>query len=307
MTVTALIDTHAHLDFSQFNGDLEPVLERAADAGVACVLAVGFDLDSSRDVVALSRDHANLEACVGVHPHEASKVVTSVLASLRELSRDDQVVGIGEIGLDYYRDRSPREVQRRVFRQQLDLAAEVGKPVVVHDREAHADVLAMLRDWARIATSSNGKLRTPLGVVHCYSGDQAMAEELFHLGFLVSVAGPVTYENARRLQDLVRRLPLDRLLVETDCPFLAPHPHRGKRNEPAHVGLVAERIAALKDIPFGELAEATTANAQYLFQFEGRGSVDHRLPRTLRTVCPGAQAREPQDEALTGEPKEEVA
>ena len=265
-TVKALIDTHAHLDFGQFNGDLEPVLERAAHAGVACVLAVGFDLNSSRDVVTLSRDHANLKACVGVHPHEASKVATSVLGSLRELSRDEQVVGIGEIGLDYYRDRSPRDVQRLVFRQQLDLAAEVGKPVVVHDREAHADVLAMLRDWARIATSSNGKLRPPLGVVHCYSGDQAMAEELFHLGFLVSVAGPVTYENARRLQDLVRRLPLDRLLVETDCPFLAPHPHRGERNEPANVRLVASKIAEIKNVSLEEVARVTTDNARRLFR-----------------------------------------
>jgi TatD DNase family protein len=265
---TTLVDTHAHLDFSQFEDDLEPVLVRAGDEGVGCVVTVGFDLESSRQAVYLAQKHANLKACVGVHPHEAGKVPSSYLADLRELSADAQVVAVGEIGLDYYRDRSPRPTQRRVFGEQLDLAAEVGKPVVVHDRDAHGDVRRMLGQWSESLATSKGKLRPPLGVVHCYSGDQAMAEELFQLGFLISVAGPVIYENARRLQELVGRLPLNKLLVETDCPFLSPHPCRGQRNEPARVRLVASKIAEIKGVPLEEVARATTDNAARVFRLE---------------------------------------
>jgi TatD DNase family protein len=262
-----LVDTHAHLDFSQFDEDRELVLERAADEGVSCVVTVGFDLESSRQAVALADGHTNVKACVGVHPHDASTVTPEAMRDLKELSEDRQVVAIGEIGLDYYRDRSPRSTQRKVLREQLELAAEAGKPVVIHDREAHDDIMGMLREWSETVTASNGKLRPPLGVVHCFSGDQAMADELFELGFLISVAGPVTFNNARRLQDLVRRLPLDKLLVETDCPFLSPHPHRGQRNEPARVRLVASRVAEIRKVPLDEVARATTENARRLFRF----------------------------------------
>jgi TatD DNase family protein len=260
-----LVDTHAHLDFSQFDEDRELVLERAADEGVSCVVTVGFDLESSREAVALANDHTHVKACVGVHPHDASTVTPEAIRDLRELSEDRQVVAIGEIGLDYYRDRSPRTTQRRVLREQLELAAEAGKPVVVHDREAHGDTMGALREWCETVTASNGKLRPPLGVVHCFSGDQAMADELFELGFFISVAGPVTYNNARRLQELVLRLPLDKLLVETDCPFLSPHPHRGQRNEPARVRLVASKVAEIRGVSLEEVARATTENARLLF------------------------------------------
>jgi len=262
----ALVDTHAHLDFSQFEEDLDPVLDRARDQGVAFVVTVGFDLESSRKAVALAHEHQNLKACVGVHPHGAGKADASLVQSLRELSEDDQVVALGEMGLDYYRDRSPRSAQRRVFREQLELAAEVGKPVVIHDREAHGDMMKMIREWSQNVSRSNGNLRPPLGVVHCYSGDSAMADELFGLGFLISVAGPVTYENARPLQELVGRLPLEKLLVETDCPFLSPHPFRGQRNEPARVRLVASKIAEIKDVPLEEVARVTTDNAGQVFR-----------------------------------------
>jgi TatD DNase family protein len=263
-----LVDTHAHLDFAQFGDDLEAVLARASDEGVSCVVTVGFDLESSRQAVSLAREHANLRACVGVHPHEAGKVAASYLADMEELGADAQVVAVGEIGLDYYRDRAPRPVQRRVFEEQLDLAAELGKPVVVHDRDAHGDVIEMLRQWSEKLARSNGKLSRPLGVVHCYSGDQAMAEELFELGFLVSVAGTVTFENARRLQELVDHLPMDKLLVETDSPFLSPHPYRGQRNEPARVRLVASKIAEIRGVPLREVARATTDNAARMFRFD---------------------------------------
>lgn len=265
---STLVDTHAHLDFSQYDGDLVEVLARAEREGVTRVVTVGYDLDASRRALALAREHAGVRACGGVHPHEAGKVEPSFLDELEELVEDRRVVGIGEIGLDYYRDRSPRAAQRKVFEQQLDLAARLNKPVVVHDREAHGDVMSSIRHWVEGLSASTNGPRGPLGVMHCFSGDQRMAEELFELGFYVSVAGPVTYHNASRLQDLVSRLPLDRLMVETDCPFLTPDPYRGQRNEPARVRLVAEKIAEIKGLPVDEVARITTDNAHRLFRLQ---------------------------------------
>jgi TatD DNase family protein len=265
---STLVDTHAHLDFSQYDADLLEVLARAEREGVTRVVTVGYDLDASRRALALAREHTGVRACVGVHPHEADQVGQDYLGDLEELSEDRRVVGIGEIGLDYYRDRSPRPEQRRVFEQQLDLAARVDKPVVVHDREAHGDVMSLIRRWVEGLSVSTGGSRRPLGVMHCFSGDQRMAEELFELGFYISVAGPVTYQNAARLQDLVGRLPLDRLMLETDCPFLTPHPYRGQRNEPAHVRLVADKVAEIRGLPVDEVARITTDNARRLFGLE---------------------------------------
>lgn len=263
-----LADTHAHLDFSQFDEDREQVVDRAASEGVTRIVTVGFDLDSSLQAVCLSGENTGLWACVGVHPHQASLVTPEGLDSLRGLSAHRKVVAIGEIGLDYYRDRSPRDVQRQVLGQQLELAADTGKPVVIHDREAHGDLMRILRGWAEAVVPSSNGLRPPLGVVHCFSGDRTMAEELFELGFYISVAGPVTFPNARRLQALVAGLPLDRLLLETDCPFLAPHPYRGKRNEPANVKLVAQKIAELKDMSLEDVSRVTTENACRVFRLE---------------------------------------
>ena len=265
---STLVDTHAHLDFSQYDRDLVEVLARAEREGVTQVVTVGYDLSASRRALALAREHAGVWACVGVHPHEAGKVEPEYLSDLEALSQDRRVVGIGEIGLDYYRDRSPRDAQRRVFEGQLDLAARLNKPVVVHDREAHGDVMSSIRQWAEGLSASTNGPRGLLGVMHCFSGDQRMAEELFELGFYVSVAGPVTYHNASGLQDLVSRLPLDRLMVETDCPFLSPDPYRGERNEPARVRLVAEKIAGIKGLPVDEVARMTTDNAHRLFGLE---------------------------------------
>jgi TatD DNase family protein len=263
-----LVDTHAHLDFSQFDEDREQVLDRACSEGVTRIVTVGFDLDSSRQVVGLTGGNASLWACVGVHPHQASQVTPEGLESLKDLSAHHNVVAIGEVGLDYYRDRSPRDVQRQVFRQQLELAADTGKPVVIHDRAAHGDVMRIVRGWAEAVSSSSSGLKPPLGVVHCFSGDRTMAEELFELGFYISVAGSVTFPNAAGLQELVRRLPVDRLLLETDCPFLSPHPHRGKRNEPANVKLVAQKIAEIKDMSLEDVSRVTTENACRVFRLE---------------------------------------
>jgi TatD DNase family protein len=258
-----IVDTHAHLDFDQFDRDRQAVLERARAAGVAAIVNVGADLDSSRRAVQLAGEYDMVYAAVGMHPHDAKALDGAVLAELRDLARHPKVVAVGEIGLDFYRDRSPRDMQRRAFRAQLAWAAKLGKPVVIHDREAHDEILEILADWAGGMAASS--LAGRLGVLHTFSGDLSMAERAMEMGFYISISGPVTYNNARQLPEIVRALPLDRLLVETDCPFLAPHPHRGKRNEPAYVRLVAERIATLKGIPYDDLAGATTANARRLF------------------------------------------
>lgn len=261
-----LIDTHAHLDLPQFEADRDAVIERAQAAGVKVIVNAGADLESSRRAVALAEQHPGVYASVGVHPHDAKTLDGEVLAALRELARQPKVVAVGEIGLDFYRNLSPQDVQRRAFQAQLAWAARLGKPVIVHDREAHAEVLKALTSWAA------GLMRSPLagrvGVLHSFSGDLSMAEQAIDLGFYISISGPVTYQNARRLAEIVQALPLDRLLVETDCPYLTPHPHRGKRNEPAYVRLVAEKIAAIKGLTLDEVAATTTANARRLFELE---------------------------------------
>ena len=253
----ALVDTHAHLDDAAYAADHAEVVARAEAAGVTRVVTVGTDLPSCRRAIALSELHAGVYAAVGVHPHEASRVDAVALGELRDLARRPKVVAIGEIGLDFYRDLSPRSDQRRAFRAQLTLAGELGLPVVVHDREAHAEVLATLREWA-------GSFPGAKGVLHCFSGDEAMAREALALGFYVSFAGPLTYPNATRLQRLAATLPLASMLVETDCPYLTPAPLRGKRNEPANVALVAEKLAALRGLSLAQVAEATTDNAKRL-------------------------------------------
>ena len=253
-----LTDTHTHLDFPQFDDDREHVIERAATAGVGAMVSVGADLASSQAAVALAEAYPQIYAAVGVHPHDAKTVTEKVLEELRALASHPRVVAIGEIGLDFYRDLSPRDQQRQAFEQQLALASEVRKPVIIHDREAHKEVMAILRRWAE-------GCQQPVGVLHCFSGDLAMAQEAIKMGFYVSIAGPVTFQNARRLRELVRQLPLERLLIETDCPYLTPHPHRGKRNEPAYVKLVAQEVAHIKGLTLEEVARVTSDNARALF------------------------------------------
>lgn len=254
-----LIDSHCHLDFSKFDRDRETVVQRAREAGVEFIINPGYDLESSRRAVALTERYPEVYAAVGVHPHEAKTVTDEVIAELRLLAAQPKVVAIGEIGLDFYRDLSPREKQRRVFRQQLALATELDLPVIVHDREAHSEVMAILTESIQYPISSFK------GVLHSFSGDRAMAEKVFDLGFCLGIAGPVTFRNARRLRALVRELPLKRLLIETDAPYLAPHPYRGKRNEPARVALVAAAVAELHGVGETEAGEQTAAAARQLF------------------------------------------
>lgn len=250
-----LVDTHAHLDSARFKDDREEVISRSLAAGVHAIVTVGVDLDSSRQAVALAQQYPCVYAAIGIHPHEAAPVQPDDLAGLARLSEQQVVVAIGEIGLDFYRMLSPADRQREVFVAQLELARQMDKPVIIHDREAHAETMSILRD----------KAQGLAGVLHCFSGDWDMAMQAVEMGFCISLAGPVTFHNARRLQELVRESPLDCMLIETDCPYLAPHPHRGQRNEPAYVRLVADKIAALKKAPLERVAEVTTANASRLF------------------------------------------
>jgi TatD DNase family protein len=237
-----LIDTHAHLDLLE--GDLAQVLQRAEAAGVAGVIAIGIDVKSSRRAVELAHAFPQVRAVVGMHPHDASDLDGAALRELGRLAADPRVVGIGETGLDFYRNLSPRSDQERAFRSLLGLAHELALPVVVHDREAHADAIRILEEYAPF----DGRL-----VMHCFSGDLEMARAVLDMGGYVSVAGPVTFHNARKLQDIVRELPLERMLIETDCPFLSPHPFRGKPNSPERLVLIAEKVAELKGITMEEL------------------------------------------------------
>ena len=259
----SVVDSHCHLDQPQFDLDRESVIQRAVESGVAHIINPGVDLPSSHAAIGLAQRHESIYAAVGVHPHEAQTLDAAGLAELETLARSPKNVAIGEIGLDYYRDLSPRDAQRRAFRQQLELAAELDLPVIVHDRDAHDDVLAMLREWH--ASLLSVTRYSAFGVLHSFSGDAAMAERAVELGFYIGVSGPVTYKNAHRLREVVSALPLERLLIETDAPYLTPHPHRGQRNEPAYVRLVARAVAEVKGSTLDQTAAQTTANVGSLF------------------------------------------
>lgn len=250
-----LFDSHAHIDDKRFNDDREEVIARAAESGVTGIINAGADMFSSARAVELAEKYPAVYAAVGIHPHDAKEAREEDYDKLTDWAGRPKTVAIGEIGLDYHYDFSPREVQQAVFVRQLDLARQLAKPVIIHDREAHADIMATVK--------KEGK--GLIGVFHCFSGSLEMAREVLQLGFYISVAGPLTFPNAHKLLDIVREVPLDRLLVETDSPYLTPQPHRGKRNEPAYVRLVAEKMAELRGIDLDTLAAATTENVKRLF------------------------------------------
>ena len=252
-----MFDSHAHLNHEDFLPDLEAVLARAAAAGVELMLVPGYDLPSSRRAVALADCHPQLLAAVGVHPHDATSLDSAALAELRELAGHPRVVAIGEIGLDFYRDLSPRAEQLRAFAEQIRLAREMSKPIIVHQREAEA--------FAReiFLAERAGELG---GVWHCFSGSRELVELAVEQGFALGLAGPITFPNARGLVALAADLPAENLLIETDSPYLSPHPHRGRRNEPARLPLIAGRLAELRHQPLEDLVRATTDNFQRIFR-----------------------------------------
>ena len=251
-----MIDSHAHLDMNEFDADRSEVIARALRGGLTHIITVGIDPESSRRALALAREHPAVFATAGCHPHHAGQCSASDLEALRALAGAPEVVAWGEIGLDFFRNYAPREDQIRVFEEQLALAAEVHLPVIVHDREAHREVLAALRR-ARVGERT--------GVVHCFSGDLDMAREVIDLGFFVSVPGTVTYPKAETVRSVAAAIPLERMLIETDAPFLAPVPRRGKRNEPVFVTHTAREIARLRGITVEEVARQTADNTIRLF------------------------------------------
>jgi len=305
-----LSDTHCHLDFSHFDPDRDTVIARAREAGIEFMLVPGTDLASSRRAVALAGGYPEVYAAVGIHPHGAKELKeTKELRELRKLAENPEVVAIGEIGLDYYRMLSPRPDQLRVFQAQLGLAAELGLPVIVHNRDATQDVLAVLRNW----TSSNDSRRSPdsqtqnaecgmqnsafrtpatdagavvlhsafapstrhplplagrAGVLHSFSASLADAEASVAMGFYIGITGPITYRSGETMRHAAAGVPLERLLIETDSPFLMPRGYRGSRNEPAYVRAVAEKIAEVRELPLETVARQTTANARTLFGLE---------------------------------------
>ena len=254
-----LVDSHAHIDAPVYDKDRDQVVARAEEAGVKVIINAGFALRSSRASIKLAQPYAGVFVALGVHPHNAAKVMDGDLKELAQLSHEPKVVAIGEIGLDFYRNLSPREAQIKVFRQQLELAQRLDLPVIIHSRDAREEVFAILAEWAVCYQSK------PLGVLHCFSGDMELAGKYIELGFLISIAGPVTYSSSNAAQ-IAQHLPLDRLLIETDCPYLTPVPYRGRRNEPAYLPLVVERVGRIRGVPPDEVAEKTTQNAVHLFR-----------------------------------------
>ncbi len=246
------VDTHAHLQWRSFDEDRKDVLKRAKEKHVTRIVNIGFDLAGCLKGIKLAENHEEFYATVGIHPHDATTLNEKTVDKLMELAASPKVVAIGEIGLDYYRNLSPREVQRQAFETQLALAEELGLPVVIHDREAHKDILQILSRF-------RGKVK---GIMHCFSGDKEMAQQCLDLGFKISFNGTITYPKNRELREIARWIDLKSMLLETDCPFLAPQQFRGKRNEPSFLPMIAREIASLRCISVNDLAEATTRNAE---------------------------------------------
>ena len=254
---TLLFDTHCHIDEERFDEDRDQMLARMRENGVGSCVCVGSDMETSRRSVAFAEKTPGVYAAVGIHPHEAKYFKPEDVETLKGWFLRPKVKALGEIGLDYYYDHSPRDIQRDVCAAQLMLGYDADMPVIFHVRDAHGDMLDLMH-------AQGGKL--PKGILHCYSGSWECAREYLKMGFYLSIAGPVTFKKAPSQWEVAQNVPLDRLLIETDSPYLAPEPMRGRRNEPAFVRYVAEKIAALREISFAELAAATTQNAKDIYR-----------------------------------------
>lgn len=253
-----LVDTHCHLDFDRFDADRDEVVARAEAAGVARIVVPALDLENCRAVLALAEQYPGVYAAVGVHPNSTAAWEETWIEQLRQLAAHDKVVAIGEIGLDYYWDKSPPETQKRAFEAQLALASDLDLPVIIHNREADEDILSMLK------TSVQSERERP-GVLHSFSSTWEVAEAAIEMGYYLGFTGPVTYKNAGALRDVLARTPMDRILVETDAPFLTPQAHRGQRNEPAYVVHVAEQVASVQNTKLNIVKAMTTENAACVF------------------------------------------
>ncbi len=252
----ALVDSHCHLDMTAYDDDCQEVIARAQEAGVKTIFTIGIDLESSQAAADLAARHDNIYASVGIHPHHAQEAGDQAYEALAKLASQPKVVAYGEIGIDLFKDYAPVAVQTQVFREQLEVAKKLGLPVIIHDRDAHDIILDILQESGPYLAG---------GVIHCFSGDKDVARRFLDLGFYLSIPGVVTFKKALELQEAAAFIPLDKMLVETDGPFLAPEPWRGKRNEPAYTLYTAEKIAQLKGISLDEVARQTTRNSAALF------------------------------------------
>lgn len=279
-----LIDSHCHLDLAHFDDDRAEVLARARAAGVQAIVVPGIDLHHCRQALRLAAAEPDVYAAVGIHPNSSDGWTAEVGEEIRALAAHPKVVAYGEIGLDYYWDKVPHRQQQAAFEAQLDLAAELGLPVIIHSRDANQDVAATLEAWVGGAAFAASPLaaRPIAGVLHAFSGDVALAQRAYGWNFVISLGGPVTYKNARTLHALVPQLRLDRLMLETDAPYLTPHPHRGKRNEPAYVALVCAQLAELTGASAEQIAQTTTTVAQRFFGLKAQGRPAAQQQETRR-------------------------
>ncbi|MDI3090054.1 TatD family hydrolase [Priestia megaterium] len=251
-----LFDTHVHLNAEQYEDDLQEVINRALEKGVQNMVVVGFDEPTIKKAIQIAETYDFIYASVGWHPVDAVDMTDEHLAWIEELAQHPKVVALGEMGLDYHWDKSSKEVQKDVFRRQIRLARKVNLPIIIHNRDATEDVVTILKEE---------HVEEVGGIMHCFTGSIEVAKQCMDMNMYISFGGPVTFKNAKKPKEVATELPLDKLLIETDCPYLTPHPFRGKRNEPGYVSYVAEQIAELKGITYEELAAITTANAKKLF------------------------------------------
>lgn len=251
------IDTHVHLNADQYDDDLKEVIERALENNVTKMIVIGFDRKTIERAMALIEEYDFLYAVIGWHPVDAVDCTDEDLKWIEELSAHPKVVGIGETGLDYHWDKSPKDIQQEVFRKQIRLAKKLELPIIIHNRDATEDVLSILKEENAAEVG---------GIMHCFGGSVETAQISIDMNFMISLGGPVTFKNAKKPKEVAEQIPLEHLLIETDAPYLAPHPYRGKRNEPSYVTLVAEEIARLKDLPVEEVAKITTQNAERFFK-----------------------------------------
>lgn len=253
------VDTHVHLNDDQFKDDLQEVIDRALAEKVTTMVVVGFDRPTITRAMALAEQYDFIYAVIGWHPVDAIDCTEEDLLWIEELAANDKVVGIGETGLDYHWDKSPKDIQQKVFRKQIQLAKKLQLPIIIHNREATGDVVQILKEEEAYTTG---------GIMHCFSGSVETAHECIAMNFMISLGGPVTFKNARQPKEVAKEIPLEKLLIETDAPYLAPHPYRGKRNEPSYVPLVAAEIARLKEVSIEEIGVATTENAKKIFKIK---------------------------------------
>ena len=249
-----LFDTHAHLNDEAFNADREALLAGLQEKGIGLVMNAGCSLEASREVVQMAKQYPWLYAAVGSHPDSADEVNENVIAEYRKLCRHDKVKAIGEIGLDYHYEYIPRQIQKKAFLMQMELARETGLPVIVHERDAHEDGMAIVKDFSNVT-----------GVFHCYSGSAEMARQLVELGWYIGFTGVLTFKNARKAIETAQSIPIDRIVLETDCPYMAPEPFRGKRNHPGYLYRMAEKLAEIRGMTVEEIRQITTENGKRLY------------------------------------------